>query len=76
MPDYSILAGGSLLNRDYSNVTGKGNFFSGIPAVQKGEGVYRIFNEKLEKKIKDFFSSEECNLIEIKEDFDFYNILD
>ena len=76
LPDYSILAGGSLLNRDYSAVTDRGNFFSGTPAVLKGSGVYRIFNEKVEGKIKDFFSTEDYNHIEIKDGFDFYNILD
>ena len=76
LPDYSILAGGSLLNRDYSAVTDKGNFFSGSPAVLKGTGVYRIFNEKMEKKIKDFFSIEDNDHIAIEDGFDFYDILD
>jgi len=76
LPDYSILAGGSLLNRDYSEVTDKGNFFSGTPAVLKGTGVYRIFNEKIEKRIKDFFSIVGYDHITIEDSFDFYNILD
>lgn len=76
LPDYSILAGGSLLNRDYSAVIDKGNFFSGTPAVLKGAGVYRIFNEKIEKRIKDFFSIEDNDHIAIEDCFDFYNILD
>lgn len=76
LPDYSILAGGSLLNRDYSTVTAKGNFFSGTPAVLKGSGVYRIFNEKLEKKIKDYFSIDGNDQIAVEDNFDFYKILD
>lgn len=76
LPEYSILAGGSLLNRDYSAVTDKGNFFSGTPAVLKGSGVYRIFNEKVEGKIKDFFSTEGYTYIEVEDGLDFYNILD
>lgn len=76
LPDYSILSGGSLLNRDYSAVTDKGNFFSGTPAVLKGTGVYRVFNEKLERKIKDFFSVEGYDHIVIDDDFDFFNVLD
>ena len=76
LPDYSIVAGGSLLNRDYSTVTEKGNFFSGTPAVLKGSGVYRIFNRKLEKQIKDFFSIEGNDHIAVEDNFDFYKILD
>lgn len=76
LPDYSILAGGSLLNRDYSAVTEKGNFFSGTPAVLKGAGVYRVFNEKMERRIKDFFSIGGNDHIAVEEGFDFFNILD
>lgn len=76
LPDYSIVAGGSLLNRDFSAVTDKGNFFSGTPAVLKGSGVYCVFNERLGKKIKDFFTKEHNDHIVIEDNFDFLNILD
>ena len=75
LPDYSILAAGSMLNRDYSSVSEKGNFFSGTPAVLKGGGVYRVFNENLEKKIKDFFSMEDYGHIAIEDNFDIYKVL-
>ncbi len=76
LPDYSILAGGSLLNRDYSAITEKGVVFSGTPAVQKGAGVYRVFNENTEKKIKECFSTGDYDHITIDDGFDFYKILD
>ena len=76
LPDYSILAGGSLLNRDFSSITDKGNVFSGSPAMLKASGVYRIFNEKIEKRIKDFFSMGKDDHVVIEEDFDYFNILD
>lgn len=76
LPDYSILASGSLLNRDYSAVTAKGNIFAGTPATLRSSGVYWYVNEKIEKKIRDFFSMEGNDHIIIEDGFDFLNVLD
>ena len=76
LPDYSILASCSLLNRDYSEVTDKGNIFAGTPAAFKSSGIFWYVNEKLERKIRDFFSMEDYDHIVIEDDFDFSNVLD
>ncbi|MCR5413324.1 MAG: hypothetical protein K6F50_01185 [Kiritimatiellae bacterium] len=48
IPDYSIVARGSLLNRDFSSVTTRGNVFAGVPAELKATGRYRLLDIPLE----------------------------
>lgn len=76
LPDYSILAGGSLLNKDFSNVNSKGNVFAGTPATLKKSGIYWYVNDNVEKKIRRLFSTEHNDHIVIEDNFDFLNILD
>lgn len=57
LPDYSIVASNSLLNGDFGSLKTKGNCFVGSPAKLKRSGLYRIYNEKIEKKISGVFAS-------------------
>lgn len=51
IPPQSILACGSLLNKDFSKVLSRGNLFIGRPAQLKQTGLYRIFNEKFQEEL-------------------------
>lgn len=71
IPDYSIVASGSLVNRDYSGekVT---TLFAGIPAKPIKTGCVRVNNPLLEKEIWEFYKTHgECSFplgnIELKD---------
>lgn len=50
LPDYSIVASGSVVNKDFSNC-GKFCFYAGIPAKLKKTNIKRIFDVNEEKKL-------------------------
>lgn len=54
IPDYSIVAGGSLINRNYS-CQKKATLFAGIPAKPVRTGCVRVDNPIIEKKVWDFY---------------------
>jgi hypothetical protein len=64
LPDYSIAARNSYLNKDYSLEVEKGAFLVGSPAKIKSTNLQRIYGFKLEKELKGHFLSDE-NLTEI-----------
>jgi len=54
LPDYSIVASGSLLNHDYSGQE-IATFFAGVPARPVRSGCIRIDNPLLEQEIWNFY---------------------
>lgn len=50
LPDYSIVASGSVVNKDFSNC-GEFCFYAGIPAKLKKTNIKRIFDVNEEKKL-------------------------
>lgn len=54
LPDYSIVAGGSLVNCDYSGYE-KATLFAGTPAKPIKSGYSRVDNPLLEKEIWNFY---------------------
>lgn len=52
IPDYSIVSGGSMVNKDYSSVVSRGNVFVGVPAKLVATDTYRLLNETLEMFMK------------------------
>ncbi|WKV13133.1 hypothetical protein [Marivirga harenae] len=64
IPDQSIVARNSFLNRDYSIDCKSNAFIVGSPGKIKATGVYRIFSFDSEKIIKEHFSQ--------NKDLDFY----
>lgn len=51
IPDYSIVARGALMLRDFSSVTTRGNVFAGVPAELKATGRYRLLDIPLEGRV-------------------------
>ena len=56
LPDYAIVAGNSLCNKDYTNGAPAYPVIAGTPAKIIGEGVTRIFDYEEECKIDAFFA--------------------
>lgn len=54
LPDYSIVASGSLVNKDYSGQP-QSTFFAGVPAIPVKTGYIRVDNHILEQKIWNFY---------------------
>ncbi len=50
LPDYSIVASNSIVNKDFSNC-GKYCFYAGSPAKLKGTNIKRIFDSEKEKEL-------------------------
>lgn len=55
IPPESILACGTIFNKDFSKTTTVGNLFIGMPAQLKRTGVYRVFNEKYQERLLPLF---------------------
>ncbi len=71
LPPFSMLASGSVLNKDYSNITSTGNLFAGSPAVLKRTGIYRIFRVKKERELMKLFDeNRDLQYIDAGPDFD------
>lgn len=56
IPNASIVVGGSLVNKDYSN-TEPNTIFVGTPAKPVKNGMRRIINTKVEQRLNDYFST-------------------
>lgn len=50
LPDYTIVASGSLVNRDFSAI-GPNCLLAGSPAVKKAEGIRRVFSARRQKEL-------------------------
>ena len=65
--DECIIASNSMLNHDFSDVNN--GLFVGSPATLKKEGVSRVFDWELERRIDDFFilhlDAKKCNITDI-----------
>lgn len=71
IPDCSIVAANSLVNKDFSDMTTKGNFFAGSPAKLKRTGMYRVFNVKKEWEFATYFKQHpETKLYKCPDNFD------
>lgn len=55
VPPYSTVAAGSLVNKDFSHVATRGNFFAGRPAAFRRDGLYRILNLAEEQRLSAYF---------------------
>lgn len=53
-PDYTIVSNKSMLTKDYSDIP-KYSILLGSPAKLKGSGLRRIYNEKVDKKLNEYF---------------------
>lgn len=71
IPPRSILACGSLFNKDFSDITTEGNLFIGRPAKLKQTGLYRIFNEKYQEYLITQFDGNEGKKIVINESIEY-----
>ena len=56
LPDFTIVASNSLVNKDFSNIE-YSSLIGGIPAKYIATGFRKIENSKIEKEINDFFSN-------------------
>lgn len=59
LPNYSIVARNSFLNKDYSDC-GENAFFAGNPAKLKSNSVQRIFSQRKEGELNKFFEENPC----------------
>lgn len=77
IPPYSIVAANSMINKDYSAIITKGNFFAGSPAKLKRTGLFRILNLQFEYKLNEYFSlKKEAKTMLCPEDFDYNDYLE
>lgn len=53
-PDYTIVSNGSMLTKDYSDIP-KYSILLGVPAKLKASGFRRIYNDKMDKELNDYF---------------------
>ena len=51
VPDYSIVGRGAFINKDFSDVTTRGNLFVGVPAALRATGFYRLLDIPLERRV-------------------------
>lgn len=64
--DYTIVAQGSLLTKDYST-TLPNSLLAGIPATVKGLGIKRIFSPHTEKMVQSLFGNQNVKAIKSEE---------
>lgn len=70
VPDYTIVASNSLVNKDFSNIPPE-SIIGGIPAKYIASGFRRVNNPKLENEIWDFFMEHpDKDIFPIEENFD------
>lgn len=63
IPPKSILACGSLFNKDFSYISTEGNLFVGRPAQLKQTGIYRIFDERRQEMLIPLFEENDYQSI-------------
>ncbi len=68
IPDYSITARNSFLNKNYCNENEIGLFLVGSPAEIKSKGLKQIFNFQKELKLKNYFL-ENLDTTQVNKDF-------
>lgn len=56
-----MVASNSLINRDFSEIETKGNFFAGVPSSLKTTGMFRILNIHFENEYKRKFLHNNTN---------------
>lgn len=57
IPDYSIVASSSLVNKDFSTLSSKGNLFAGTPAKLKRTGIVRPVDVPFEREHRKIFKN-------------------
>lgn len=63
LPDRTIVASNSLLNKDYTKTIEPNTMIAGQPGKPIKSGVARIYDTKLERELMDYFrNSEECSI--------------
>lgn len=67
IPDYSIVGRGSFLNKDFSNVTTRGNVFVGSPAALRATGFFRLLDIPLEIQISKRYKTTDTTSLTIEE---------
>lgn len=75
IPSFSIVSGNSVVLKSFADITTKGNFFVGSPAVLKATGVYRLLNNAFEMQMKNHFAASGVRYVKVSELNDF-NYLD
>ncbi len=66
IPPFSMISSGSIVSKDLSHITTKGNLFSGRPAEFKTDGLYRILNEKAQSSLHVTFRKENTDKLYIE----------
>ena len=61
IPDWSIVAANSLVNKDFTE-NGSNCLFAGSPARMKASGLRRIFDSEIQKQLDEKFHYNRCNL--------------
>lgn len=64
-PDWVIVLGNSLINKDYTKTIPENSIIGGQPAKLIAEGMRRIFSEKSEIRITDYFKSSDEKIFNI-----------
>lgn len=75
LPDRSILAGNSLLTRDFSALTSRVNVFVGSPAALKATDCHVILRPQLERELRDRCAKEGDVTLRMPEGFEIENYL-
>ena len=75
LPPYSILSGSSLLTKDFSDVTTRGNVFAGSPAKLLASGFFRILDGRLENRLKEACVTTDVSSIPMPSDFKVFDHL-
>lgn len=77
IPSFSIVSGNSVVLKSFADITTKGNFFVGSPAVLKATGVYRLLNNAFEMQMKNHFEASGARYVKVSElnDFNYLNYL-
>ena len=73
LPDYSVVAAGSLVNKNFSDIKEIGAFFAGCPASYKGVAGLRIINEQKQAELYDYFKESETPLMYCDDEYYWYN---
>lgn len=72
IPSFSIVATKSLINKDFSEVTTRGNFFAGTPAKLLKTGLVRLIDSKLEKSMMEQFENSDERSLRVGDDFNYF----
>lgn len=66
LPDYTIVASNSLVNKDYSSIP-VGSLIGGIPAKLIASRLYRIYNTSIQRDISSFYKENPYSIYSISE---------